>query len=52
MAFTMAGSIGIAVWLGRRWDENSGRELPFGTLLGGVLGTVLAIWMVIKELSK
>ena len=52
MAFTMAGSIGMAVWLGRKWDLSSGHEFPLGTLLGGVLGTVAAIWMVIKELSK
>lgn len=52
MAFTMAASIGVAVWLGRKWDEGSGDDFPFGTLLGGVLGTVAAIWMVIKELSK
>lgn len=52
MAFTMAGAIGFSVWLGRRWDEASGREVPLGTLAGGVFGTVAAIWMVIKELSK
>ncbi|HBP45548.1 MAG TPA: hypothetical protein DD635_06565 [Flavobacteriales bacterium] len=52
MAFTMAGSIGIAVWLGRTWDQRCGHELPVGTMLGGIAGTLLAIWMVVKELSK
>lgn len=52
MAFTMAGTIGLSVWLGRRWDQSSGQEFPIGTLLGGILGTTAAIWMVIKELSK
>ena len=52
MAFTMAGSIGVAVLLGRKWDLSTGHEFPLGTLLGGVFGTAAAIWMVIKELSK
>lgn len=52
MAFTMAGSIGVAVWLGRKWDLSNGYEFPLGTLLGGVFGTAVAIWMAIKELSK
>jgi hypothetical protein len=52
MAFTMAGSIGVAVWLGRKWDISTGQAFPLGTLLGGVFGTAAAIWMVIKELSK
>lgn len=52
MAFTMAGSIGVAVWLGRKWDLSTGHEFPLGTLLGGVFGTAAAIWIVIKELSK
>jgi len=52
MAFTMAGSIGLSVWLGRLWDEASGRDVPLGTLAGGVIGTLVAIWMVVKELSK
>jgi len=52
MAFTMAGAIGLSVWLGRSWDEASGRDLPLGALAGGVLGTVVAIWMVVKELAK
>ena len=52
MAFTMAGSIGVAVWLGRKWDLSIGHEFPIGTLLGGVFGTAAAICMVIKELSK
>jgi len=52
MVFTMAGSIGLFVWLGRRWDEQSNHQIPIGTLIGGVLGTVFAIWLVIRELSK
>jgi len=48
----MAGSIGVAVWLGRWWDESAQNEMPVGTMIGGVLGTVAAIYMVIKELSK
>ena len=52
MTFTMAGFIGVAVWLGQKWDETSGWEQPIGTLVGGVLGTVAAIWAVIRELSK
>jgi hypothetical protein len=52
MAFTMAGSIGVAVWLGRRWDESAQNETPIGTMVGGIVGTFAAIYMVIKELSK
>ncbi|MDA8606071.1 AtpZ/AtpI family protein [Flavobacteriales bacterium] len=52
MAFSMAGSIGFCVWLGRQWDQSSDQSIPLGTLFGGVLGTVLAIWLVVKELSK
>ena len=52
MVFTMAGSIGFFVWLGRRWDDQSNHQIPIGTLIGGVLGTVFAIWLVIRELSK
>lgn len=52
MAFSMAGSIGACVWIGRWWDSNANHESPIGTLIGGVLGTLLAIWLVIKELSK
>jgi hypothetical protein len=52
MAFSMAGSIGVCVWLGRKWDERSSQSTPIGTLVGGVLGTLLAIGMAIKELAK
>ena len=52
MAFTMAASIGVFVWLGRVWDERANHEVPFGTIIGGLLGTVFAIWLVIRELSK
>ena len=52
MVFTMAGSIGFFVWFGRRWDAHSSYQIPIGTLMGGVLGTVFAIWLVIRELSK
>tara|TARA_B110000444_G_scaffold134610_1_gene126419 strand:- start:392 stop:550 length:159 start_codon:yes stop_codon:yes gene_type:complete len=52
MAFSMAGSIGVCIWLGRKWDAWASHEMPLGTLIGGVLGTILAIWVVIKELSK
>ena len=52
MAFTMAGSIGVAVLLGRKWDLSTGHEFPLGTILGGVFGTAAAMWMVIKEWSK
>jgi len=52
MVFTMAGSIGIFVWLGREWDLQANHEIPFGTIIGGLLGTLLAIWLVIRELLK
>jgi len=52
MAFTMAGSIGVAVWLGRWWDESAQNDTPVGTMVGGIVGTFTAIYMVIKELSK
>ncbi|MBV42808.1 MAG: hypothetical protein CL834_07215 [Crocinitomicaceae bacterium] len=52
LAFSMAGSIGICVWIGRKWDERSSQSAPIGTLVGGVFGTVLAIWGAVKELSK
>lgn len=52
MAFTMAASIGVCIWAGRKWDETANWEFPLGTLLGGVLGTVMAIYLVIKELTK
>ncbi|MDE0871943.1 MAG: AtpZ/AtpI family protein [Flavobacteriales bacterium] len=52
MAFSMAACIGLAVWFGRKWDESTQSEVPYGTLLGGVLGTGLAIWMVIRDLSR
>lgn len=52
MAFTMAAAIGVCIWAGRAWDETSTLEFPLGTLLGGVLGTVMAIYLVIKELTK
>tara|TARA_B110000503_G_scaffold91474_2_gene138075 strand:- start:620 stop:778 length:159 start_codon:yes stop_codon:yes gene_type:complete len=52
MAFTMAGSIGVFVWLGRTWDERATHAIPFGTLIGGLLGTLFSIWLVIRELSK
>ncbi|MDA1336179.1 MAG: hypothetical protein O2818_04750 [Bacteroidetes bacterium] len=52
MTFSMAGTIGLLVWLGRRWDASSELDFPLGTLLGGVFGTIIAIWMVIRELSK
>lgn len=52
MAFTMAASIGVFVCLGRVWDERANHEVPFGTMIGGLLGTVFAIWLVIRELSK
>jgi len=52
MAFTMAGSIGAAVWLGRWWDDRAQNDTPVGTMIGGIVGTFAAIYMVIKELSK
>lgn len=48
----MAGSIGAAVWLGRWWDDRAQNDTPVGTMIGGIVGTFAAIYMVIKELSK
>lgn len=52
MAFSMAASIGICVWVGMKWDEHAQWDVPMGALTGGLLGTVMSMWLVIKELSK
>jgi uncharacterized oligopeptide transporter (OPT) family protein len=52
MTFTMAFVIGAFVWLGKEWDQRAHHEVPIGTMIGGLLGTIFSIWLVIRELSK
>ena len=52
MAFSMMLTIGVCVWGGRWADAYWSVETPWFTLLGGTLGTGIAIWTVIQKASK
>ena len=52
MAYQMGAAIGLGVWLGLKADERWGGETPWFTMLGALLGTGTALYVVIKESSK
>ena len=52
MAFSMAGAIGGGVFLGRWCDARLGGETPWCTIAGALLGTAVALWSVIRQLSS
>lgn len=52
MATQMAIIIGLGVYGGIKADDYFAFEKPILTLVGSLLGVVLAIYYVIKDLSK
>ena len=52
MAYQMGLAIGLGVWLGLKADGAWGvGQHPF-TVLGSLLGTAIALYIVIKEAQK
>ena len=52
MAYQMGISIGLGVWLGLKADEAWMPEQHLFTVLGALLGTGIALYVVIKESQK
>ena len=52
MAYQMGISIGLGVWLGRKADAAWMPEKHLFTVLGSLLGTGIALYVVIKESQK
>jgi F0F1-type ATP synthase assembly protein I len=52
MAYQMGAAIGLGVWLGLKADERWGGGTPWFTVLGSLVGTGTALYVVIKESSK
>lgn len=52
MATQMGVTIGLAVWGGIKLDEYSKNEKPIWTITLSLLGVLLAMYAVIKDLLK
>jgi len=52
MAYQMVLAIGLGVWLGREGDERMKLETPWFTILGSLIGTASAFYLVLKEASR
>lgn len=52
MATQMAVTIGAGVYGGLKLDEYLENQRPVATLIGSLLGVVIAIYLVIKDLTK
>jgi hypothetical protein len=52
MALQMALIIGLGVFGGQALDEKLNKEFPLFTLIFSILAVALAMYMVIKDLSK
>lgn len=51
MAFQMAAAIGLGTWAGMQLDEHWAMEKPLLTAAGALLGTIIAIYQVVKSLK-
>lgn len=52
MAITMGVVIFLGVFGGMKLDERMGNKTPWFTLLGAILGVVIAIYNVIRDLTR
>ena len=52
MATQMAITIFLGVWLGLKADEHWSPETPIFTMVGSLIGVVVAIYMVIRDVMK
>jgi F0F1-type ATP synthase assembly protein I len=52
MATQMAITIFLGVWLGLKADERWSAETPIFTMIGSLMGVVIAIYMVIRDVMK
>ena len=52
MAYQMGAAIGLGVWLGIWADGKWPAARPMFTVVGSLLGTGIALYVVIKEASK
>lgn len=52
MAYQMVLAIGLGVWLGRKADSRLEFETPWCTIMGSLMGTAVAFYVVLKEASK
>jgi ATP synthase protein I len=52
MAYQMGAAIGLGVWGGIKADEAWSSGTPWFTILGSLVGTGVALYVVIKEASK
>ena len=51
MAFSMAAAIGGGVVVGQICDARWSPDTPWFTIGGSLLGTAVALWSVIRQLS-
>jgi hypothetical protein len=52
MAMTMVTTILGFVWVGRLWDAHSETATPWGTLSGAIVGTLVAMYVMIQMAWK
>lgn len=52
MAFTMAAAIGLCVFGGYKLDAWLHNEVPWGIVLGAIIGVSTGMYMVIKDLTR
>jgi F0F1-type ATP synthase assembly protein I len=52
MATQMAITIFLGVWLGLKADDRWSPETPIFTMVGSLIGVVVAIYMVIRDVMK
>lgn len=52
MAFTMAAAIGLCVFGGYKLDAWLHNEVPWGIVLGAIIGVSTGMYMVIKDLAR
>ncbi len=52
MAFTMAGAIGLCVFLGYKVDEWLENTVPWGIVAGAIVGVSTGVYLAIKDLLR
>jgi len=52
IAFKMAVTIGFGVYAGVYLDDKQGNEVPAWTICLSLLSIAIALWQVIKDVSK
>ena len=52
IAFQMGAIMYLAAYIGRKLDENTGTDQKTYTLIATLIGLVVSIWIVLKQLNS